>query len=154
TFSAPAGIALDSGGGLYVTETFGNRIRHLSYLGGDPNVKSNWLVSLVAGDDTTTNGATGFVNGTGSPARFNNPNGIAIDRAGNLLVADISNSAIRKITPGGVTTTFAGTNTSGYADGVGASARFSSPSRVCVDTAGYAYVSETGSELIRRISPS
>ena len=58
---------------------------------------------------TGTAGAPGSTDGTGAAARFNRPNGLVVDMAGNVYVADTSNSAIRKITPTGATTTVAGT---------------------------------------------
>jgi sugar lactone lactonase YvrE len=160
TLSAPNGIALDAGGNLFVTENFGNRVRRLQFKGGDPSVASNWEVSLVAGDP---GGSTGTADGTGAAARFNGPADIAVDRAGTLYVADESNHRIRKITSpgafgGGAVTTLAG-STSGYADGVGSAALFTSPFGIAVDSAGFIYVTDisvVGDSLvgrIRRVSP-
>ena len=80
-------------------------------------------MSLLAGS-----GVAGSANGTGAAASFSRPEGIARDNAGNLYVADSSNHVIRKITPGGVVTTFAGTaGVAGSTDGVGTAARFNLP---------------------------
>ncbi len=158
TLNNPWGIALDSWGNVYVTEFSGNRVRRLQFKGGDPSLATNWQVSLVAGDNSAAAGAAGNTDGTGSAARFNEPRHIAVDRAGNLYVADGANHRIRKIvnalaSGGGTVSTFAG-STAGYADGTGTSAQFNSPSGVTVDSAGYLYVADTSNHRIRRVSPS
>ncbi|HVU18450.1 MAG TPA: FG-GAP-like repeat-containing protein [Candidatus Didemnitutus sp.] len=99
-------------------------------------------------------GTSGSTNATGTSARFNGPNGIAIDSLGNTYVADKANHLIRMITSAGVVTTLAGTaGTSGTADGTGAAARFNSPSGIAVDTMGNLYVADTGNHTIRLIAP-
>src|SRR5262249_7594853 len=104
----------------------------------DPSVAGT-LVSTVAGT------APGSTDGTGAAARFNFPRSAAVDRAGNVYVADTSNDTIRKITPGGVVTTLAGTaGQAGSTDGTGSAARFFGPSSVAVDTAGNVYVTDAG----------
>lgn len=68
---------------------------------------------------------------------------MAVDKSGNLVVADVFNHAIRKVTPQGVVTTLAGLpGTVGSADGTGSDARFSGPSSVAVDNAGNVYVAD------------
>jgi len=91
--------------------------------------------------------------GTGSAARFDDPQGIAADGAGNLYVAEGAAATIRKITPQGVVTTLAGTaGAAGYADGSGGAARFNTPTRLETDAGGNLYVTDSGNSLIRRIS--
>jgi sugar lactone lactonase YvrE len=83
---------------------------------------------------------SGSKDGTGSAARFNAPEGIAADSAGNLYVAEPVSATIRKVTPQGVVTTVAGTTGAvGYADAAGAAARFNQPSRVETDANGNLY---------------
>jgi len=134
-FYFPDGIAIDAAGNLYVADTWNNRIRKVTPEG---------VVSTVAG------GAQGFVDGAAAEARFNRPEGIAIDAAGNLYVADTNNNRIRKITPEGVVSTIAG-STSGFADGAGTAARFSRPSRIAIDAAGNLYVTDQSNHRIRKI---
>jgi sugar lactone lactonase YvrE len=105
------------------------------------------MVSTFAG------GKYGFVDGIGSAAEFNAPEGIASDAAGNLYVADTDNHRIRKITPAGEVSTIAGSE-EGFADGVGGDARFYRPSGIAVDAAGHLYVADTLNHRIRKISPA
>lgn len=108
-------------------------------------------LALFAGDM----GGAGNVDGTGAAARFDFPTGIAADSAGNVYVADFANSTIRKITPAGVVTTFAGTaGNRGYADGTGAAAVFFSPAGVAIDSADNIYVTDTTKHVIRKITPA
>src|SRR5947199_192344 len=79
----------------------------------------------------------GSGDGTGSVARFAEPESVAVDGAGNIYVADINNQTIRKITSAGVVSTLAGlAGSSGSADGTGSAARFAYPYGVAVDSAG------------------
>ncbi|MCA1248708.1 hypothetical protein [Massilia sp. MS-15] len=98
-------------------------------------------LSIVAGSATET----GSVDATGADARFHNPSGVAIDAAGNLYVVDRGNRTIRKITPAGVVTTLAGSASAGagFADGTGASARFTDPVAIAIHpTNGSLYVTD------------
>ncbi len=100
-------------------------------------------------------GISGSANGTGSAARFNFPNGVATDAAGNVYVADSSNHVIRKITPAKVVTTLAGSaETFGSVDGTGSAARFFFPVGVAADAAGNIYVADSNNHAIRKITPA
>src|SRR4029077_2554515 len=98
-------------------------------------------------------GKTGSTDGSGSTARFYSPAGITRDSAGNLYVADLNNSTIRKITSAGIVSTFAGTaGVYGSADGTGAAAQFYFPYGVAVDGGGNVYVADTSNTTIRKIT--
>ena len=97
----------------------------------------------------------GSVDGIGSAARFNQPGGVAVDSAGNVYVADTGNSTIRKMTPGGLVSTLAGSaGKPGSTDGTGIAAQFSGPTGVAVDNGGNVYVADNGNSTIRKISPA
>jgi len=99
-------------------------------------------------------GGMGYTDGTGSAARFSGPSGVAVHSSGHVYVADLGNNVIRKITPGGEVSTFAGQEgMEGSDDGTGSAARFNSPASVAVDAAGYIYVADTGNHTIRKITP-
>lgn len=140
TFNYPNGIATDKNGNIYVADSRNNMIRKISH---------SDTVSTVAG---STN--AGSNDDTGVAAGFNYPTGIAVDSNGNLFVADENNNLIRKITPAGVVTTFAGSGIAGYNDDTGRAAAFNAPYGITIDKAGNLYVAEIGNNTIRAITPS
>ncbi len=98
-------------------------------------------------------GVTGTANGTGAAARFNSPGGLAVDGSGNIYVADGRNDTVRRITPGGAVTTFAGIpGVSGLMNGSGASVEFNAPGGVAVDGTGNVYVADSGNLVIRKVT--
>jgi sugar lactone lactonase YvrE len=141
-FWAPFGIAADSAGNVYVADTANNTIRKIT---------PNGVVSTLAG----LAGHPGNKDSIGANARFRNPWGVAVDGAGNVFVADMSNDTIRKITPTGVVSTLAGqAGISGSLNGVGTSAQFNNPFAIAVDSADNIYVSDSANDTIRKITPS
>lgn len=137
-----ANMSLDSAGNLVLGDATGQTVRKVSSAG---------VVTTLAG----LGGASGSVDGTGAAARFKSPHGTAIDNAGNVYVADTDNSAIRKVTPAGVVTTFAGQlGASGHLDGTGAAARFTGPVGIVRDAIGNLYVSDWSAHTIRKITPA
>src|SRR5262249_40496756 len=124
-FQLPSSVAVDSSGNIYVADQGNTSIR---------NVTSTGVVTTLAG----LSGNVGSANGTGPTARFLGPSGLTLDSTGNLYVADTLNSTIRKVTPEGVVTNFAGTAgvdpdgnpLHGYLNGTGASARFYFPTAI------------------------
>ena len=139
-FFSPAGIAVDSAGNAFVADSLNHVIR---------KVTASGAVTVFAGSV----GSPGNADGSGSLARFNAPEGIAMDSAGFVYVADTLNQTIRKITPGGAVSTLAGlAGVTGASDGSGTSARFYNPHALTVDNSGTVYVADTFNHLIRRIT--
>jgi sugar lactone lactonase YvrE len=100
-------------------------------------------------------GVSGTTDATGTDARFNTPVGAGLDSAGNLYVADSGGKTIRKVTPSGVVTTFAGSpGLSGTTDGTGADARFTYPYGIAVDSEDNIYVTDNTKHTIRKITPA
>ncbi len=143
SLDAPASVVVDSSGTLWIGEYFGNRVVKL-YPGG--------MVQTAAG-----NGTAGY-NGdsrAASSAELMSPSQTAVDAAGNLYIADMGNHRIRKVTPSGMISTFAGTGAAGYSgDGAQApQAQLNLPRGVAVDAAGYVFIADTNNNCIRKVTP-
>lgn len=137
-FNIPYAVAADTGTNVYVADAFNYTIRKITPAGD---------VTTIAGSP----GMPGSADGTGSDARFDYPVGIAVDTVGTVYVADYQNKTVRKISPAGVVTTFAGmAGMSGSVDGTGSSARFFGPRGLAVDSAGNVYVADSN---VRKITP-
>ena len=141
SFNGAVGIATTAAGVSYVSDFCNHTIRKIDALG---------TVSTFAGAP----GTIGTADGSGTSARFRAPAGLTLDASGNVYVADYGNALIRKITPAGVVSTYAGmTPHFGSADGIGAAASFLSPRGVAADGAGNVYVADSNN-TIRKITPA
>ena len=138
-YNSPRSVAVDSSGNVFVADYFNHRIR---------KVTEDSVTTTLAGS-----GSPAFADGTGTSASFSYPSGVAVDRSGNLFVADNFNHRIRKIViSSGVVTTLAG-GARGFGDGTGASAKFTYPSGVAVDFSGNVFVADNGNNRIRKVTP-
>ncbi|MDB5146205.1 MAG: wapA 1, partial [Mucilaginibacter sp.] len=138
SFSNPIGLATDTSGNVYVADEFNNAIRKVTPSG---------VVTTLAG------GTPGTADGTGTAAQFNHPTGVVVDASGNVYVTDFYNHTIRKVTPAGVVTTFAG-GIQGSADGTGTAAQFNYPVFITMDAAGNFFVGDRSNSKIRKITPA
>jgi sugar lactone lactonase YvrE len=139
SFGNAWGIAMDAAGNFYVADATNNLIRKVTSAG---------VVTTFAG-----NGGVGYLDATGTNAMFHGPSDVAIDKAGNIFVADEGNQMIRKITPAGVVSTFAGSGSIGSADGKGTAASFYDPSGLSFDNDGNLLVADMMNNIIRKIAP-
>lgn len=137
SFNYPSAMVMDADQNIIVADTGNHLIRKVTLTG---------VVTTIAGS------GSGFLDGNGTNAKFNTPASVAVDSANNIFVADFLNNAIRKITPNGDVTTFAG-GTQGYQNGVGTAARFYKPSDVAFDSLGNLFVADSWNWSIRKITP-
>jgi sugar lactone lactonase YvrE len=180
SFNQPSGLALNNFGEMYVADSANNRIRKLDPTGyastfaGLPQMESP---AGVAGDANGNlyiadrqnhrimilntagsllpfagSGTAGSADGPSFAASFSSPNAVFVDDSGDILVADSGNNKIRKITPGGLVSTVAGTGAFGATDGPAATASFATPKSVSTDAAGNIYVADNANNKIRKIS--
>ncbi len=145
TLNCPEYLALGKSGNLYFTDAQGGTIRKITPAG---------LVSTVAGSSATS--GQGYVDGQGSAAKFFILRGIAVDANEVIYAVDSLNECIRRITPTGLVSTFAGKPMqAGYQDGTGANALFHfALSDLKIDSSGNLFVTDTLNAVIRKITPA
>lgn len=142
--NSPHGIAVDKLGNIYISDYYNHVVRKVNALG---------IISTFAGNTVAGYSGDG---GNATSAKLNYPTDIAIDKFGNVYIADKNNSVIRKINTSGIISTFAGNNLVGYSgDGGGASsAKLYYPSGVAVDTLGNIYIADNYNHTIRKVNTS
>lgn len=139
-FYHPEGVAIDAGGNIYVADTWNHTIRRITPAG---------TVTTLAG----LAGNFGAADGTNSKARFNRPTGIAVDGATNIFIADSLNHTVRKIAPSGTVSTIAGlAGVWGSSDGTNSAARFYLPEGISIAANGALFVTDSGNQVLRKIS--
>jgi hypothetical protein len=150
--SSPTGLALDSVGNLYIADSGNSVIRRVS---------TNGVITTVAGNvaaDQASGGLGGFSgdNGPATSARLDSPQGIALDQAGDLFIADTFNNAIREVTPAGTISTVvntAGAKGSSGNGGPATAAKLNTPFTVSVDNStGNLYIADTSNNKIRVVT--
>ncbi len=136
------GVALDQNGNLYIADGLNGRVREVSATG---------VITTVAGGGTATTTSDG---GLATSASLVNPQGVAVDSAGNLYIADAGANRIRKVSTGGIITTIAGKGSQGFSGdaGLAVNAELSDPNCVVVDGSGNLYILDSGNARIREVS--
>ena len=146
--NSPQSVALDGAGNLYIADRLNHRIRKVDATG---------VITTVAGDGTVGGrfgaGAYGGDGGPAVAAQLFSPNGMALDGAGNLYIADTGNDRIRKVDAAGVISTVAGSGTEGFGGdgGPAVAAQLNSPSGVALDGAGNLYIADWWNHRIRKV---
>jgi sugar lactone lactonase YvrE len=141
-FAGPQGVAVDNSGNIYVADTGNSTIREITPAGA---------VTTLAG----IAGIPGGADGQGTNAQFNLPQGVAVDSAANVYVADTGNHTIRKIAPGGLVSTLAGfVGVFGSDDGATNNARFNGPVGITLNSSGNIFVTDYNNHTIRMVTPS
>ncbi|HEX4434631.1 MAG TPA: hypothetical protein VH012_07370 [Acidimicrobiales bacterium] len=150
--SSPTGLAFDALGNLYIADSGNNVIRRVS---------SNGVITTVAGNvaaDQASGGLGGF-SGDGGPAtqaRLNSPQGIALDQAGDLFIADTFNNAVREVTPTGTISTIVDTTAAKGSSGNGGpagAAKLNTPFAVAVDAStADLYIADTSNNKVRVVT--
>ena len=144
--NGPNGVAVDSAGDLFIADTDNNVVREV--------VKATGDIITVAG-----NGTAGY-SGDGGPAtaaELNGPDGVAVDSAGDLFIADTVNNVVREVVKAtGDIITVAGDGTAGYSgdDGPATAAELDDPGRVAVDSAGDLFIADGGNNVVREVTPA
>jgi len=136
------GVAVDGAGNVFVADTYNNRIRKITPDG---------IISTVVGTGAWGSGGDG---GPAPAAQLGAPRGLTIDRAGNLVIADVGNNRIRMVTPDGVINTVAGNGTAGFSGdgGPATSAQLNYPVAVSVDGAGNLFIADRHNNRIRMVN--
>jgi len=138
--NSPGGLAVDSTGNVYVADTYNDRVRRIAPDG---------TITTVAGA-----GLRGFSgdNGPATRAALNTPRGLAVDKAGNLLIADWGNHRIRQVSAAGTITTLAGTGSQGFSgdNGPATAATLNFPYSVAVDVASTVYIADSVNQRLRK----
>jgi len=137
-FGKISDLVVDSFGQIYVADDGQSVLRRIAPVG---------TVTVVAGEP----GQPGLSEGSGNQARFASLTSLALDSSGNIYIADELNHRIRKVTPAGVVSTYAG-GAQGYSDGPAADALFDRPNAVALDAQGNLFVCDSGNRRIRRVS--
>ncbi|GCE01801.1 NHL repeat-containing protein [Embleya hyalina] len=148
-FNSPYGVAVDADRTVYVADFLNHRVRTIS---------AQRQVSTPAGPPAEDGTLRGCVDGPGPSARFDGPFGIAVDRDGNVYVADFYNNRVRMVSRAQVFTVAgppAGKDSArGWVDGPAASARFNYPKGVAPDGKGRLYVADCENNRVRMVSGS
>jgi sugar lactone lactonase YvrE len=139
----PWNMASDSAGNIYIADNANNVIRKVTALTGN--------ITTVAGNGTGGYAGDG---GAATSAELNAPDGVAVDGAGNIYIADLINMRIRKVDTSGTIMTVAGNGTEGYTGNGGAAigAELNYPDGVTVDNIGNIYFADSGNSVIRKVN--
>lgn len=153
----PAGLTLDGAGRLYIADIGNHRVRRVSLDGTIDTVAGTGPVDTVTGDDLRLAGSYGGDGGPATRAQLNAPSDVAIDRQGNLIIADSHNNRIRMVDRQGIITTVAGLGPAGKRgefggdNGPATRAHLDTPLGIAFDPRGCLCIADTHNNRVRRI---
>ena len=153
-FNSPYGLAVDSALNVYVADLDNHAIRKITSAGVVTTVAGGQYLLYNSVTVPSNRGASGYTDGIGTSALFNKPSGVVIDSANNLFVTDSENNRIRKIVPGGVVTTVAGSGAIGNVDGQDVAAQLNYPTGIAIDSNSNLYVTCSIANTVRLITPA
>jgi len=141
----PTCVGVDAQGNVYVCDGKNHIVARISRAG---------VLTIAAGNGIRAGGYSGD-GGPAVSASLNYPQGVAIDFAGNLYIADTNNQRVRKVTPDGFISTYAGTGQRGFSGDAGPATRaqLSSPARLAVDSSGALYIADMENMRVRKVTP-
>jgi sugar lactone lactonase YvrE len=142
TMTSPERVATDSKGNVYIAVNYNYRVRKVS--------RGGTITTFAGGGSSVGDG------GPATSAGLRDPRGVAVDGQGNVYIADFSDHRVRKVSPGGTITTFAGTGTGGFSGdgGPATSARLNGPDGLAVDGQGNVYIGDSQSYRVRKVATS
>ena len=143
--NAPQGVAVDAAGNIYIADSLNNRVRRVSPSG---------MITTLAGNGATANPGLWGDGGAATNANLHLPTGVAVDSSGNVYIAVASDHAIRRVSPDGNISLFAGTGYPGYAGDSAAatSAQLRAPEDVAIGPSNTIYIADTGNAVIRKVA--
>ena len=136
----PQGVAVDGQGNVYIADTSNHRVRKVS--------RGGTITTFAGGGSSRGDG------GRATSAQLSGPYGVAVDGRGNVYIPDYGDHLVRKVSPGGTISMFAGTGAGGYTGdgGPATSARLYSPVGVAADRKGHVYIAEYGNRTVRKVA--
>jgi sugar lactone lactonase YvrE len=144
----PEGLVLDHNGNLFIADTYNRQVRQ---------VTPDGALRTVAGKERPDTGPIRFSGdgGPGPQAELSFPTGLAVDRAGNLFIADTENHRVRKVDPNGTITTITGTGTAGFSGegSTATSAELNAPRGLALDRAGNLFIADSANHRVRKLTP-
>ena len=145
TLSQPTNLDIDASGNIYISDNLNNRIRV---------VNTSGIISTIAGNGLAGTAAVCGDDGPATNANLNQPNGVAVDPAGNIYIADYHHMRVRKVNTSGFISTYAGDGTMAFGGdgGSATNAQLTYPNSLSLDPSGNLYISTYNNYRVRKVT--